>query len=176
MIMELLTMTKSSLKARFARLGPPLDIDLVRSGSPEAVALAPGADPRRVRTIEAIIALRRRGLPMLRAKRAVESALAQGGVELTVPVVDSLDALAGELRQAGFSIVSLTPRAPNVRQLRERLGLSQEQFALRYGLDIDAVRNWEYGRREPDTAAKSYLTIIDRDPTHVAQTLSSPPP
>jgi DNA-binding transcriptional regulator YiaG len=78
------------------------------------------------------------------------------------------------LREAGFSIATLTPRASNVRQLRERLGLSQEQFALRYGLDIDAVRNWEYGRREPDKAAKSYLSIIDRDPAHVAQALASP--
>lgn len=167
-------MTKSSLKERFARLGPPLDIDLVRSGSSEVVALEPNADLRQVKTIEAMLALRRRGLAMLRAKRAIEAALAKGRIELTVPIVESLDALAAELREAGFSLAILTPRAPNVRQLRERLGLSQEQFALRYGLDIDAVRNWEYGRREPDKAAKSYLTIIDRDPARVAEALASP--
>jgi putative transcriptional regulator len=169
-------MTKSSLKARFARLGPSLDIDLVQSGSSEPVALAPGADLRRVKTMEAIFALRRRGLPMLRAKRAVEAALADGRIELTVPRVESLEALAADMREAGFSIASLTPHAPNVRQLRDRLGLSQEQFALRCGLDIDAVRNWEHGRREPDTAAKSYLTIIDRDPDHTARALSWPAP
>jgi len=143
------------VEERFARLGPSLDIDLVRSGSSDVVALKPNPDLRRSRAIEAMLALRRRGLPMLRAKRAVEAAMARGRIEPIGPVVESLDALAAELPEAGFLIASLTPRAPNVRQLRERLGLSQEQFALRYGLDIDAVRNWEYGRREPDTAARA---------------------
>ena len=166
-------MTNSSLKARFARLGPALDIDLVRSGSREVVALKPDADLGRTRAIEAILALRRRGLSMLKAKRVVEAALANGGVEATVPIVESLEALAGELREAGFTIAILTPRPPDVRRLRERLGLTQEQFALRYGLEVDAVRNWECGRREPDTAAKSYLTVIDRDPAGIAEALAA---
>ncbi len=58
--------------------------------------------------------------------------------------------------------------------MRERLGLSQEQFALNYGLDVNALRNWEHGRREPDTAAKSYLTLIDREPAQVAKALATP--
>lgn len=56
--------------------------------------------------------------------------------------------------------------------MRERLGLTQKQFALTYGLDIDAVRDWEGGRRAPDTAAKSYLTVIDLEPGQVAKTLA----
>ncbi|HLH48982.1 MAG TPA: helix-turn-helix domain-containing protein [Roseiarcus sp.] len=129
---------------------------------------------RRVKTIDAILALRRRGLSMLKAKRAIEAAVNEGRIVLTVPVVESVGALAKELRGAGFVTATLTPRAVDVRRLRERLGLSQEQFALRFGFDIDAVRNWEYGRREPDTAAKSYLTVIDRDPALVEGALATP--
>jgi DNA-binding transcriptional regulator YiaG len=131
---------------------------------------------RRVKTIDAILALRRRGLSMLKAKRAIEAAVNEGRIVLTVPVVESVGALAKELRDAGFVTATLAPRAVDVRRLRERLGLSQEQFALRFGFDIDAIRNWEYGRREPDTAAKSYLTVIDRDPALVEGALATPAP
>jgi hypothetical protein len=164
-------MTELSLKERFARLGRTQAIDLVPSGSPEVVAIE-REEWSKVRSIDAILALRRRGLTMLKAKRAIEAAMENGRVVVGVPVVESADVLSGELRGAGFAATFLTPKAPDVRVLRERLGLSQEQFALRYGLDIDAVRNWEYGRREPDTAAKSYLTVIDREPERIARTLA----
>jgi putative transcriptional regulator len=166
-------MTKSALKEKFARLGPIQAVDLVQSGSSEVVALKPAADLRRVRTVDAILALRRRGLSMLKAKRGIEAALNEGKVVLSVPLVESIDALAKELRDAGFMVATLTPRAVNVRRLREQLGLSQEQFALRFGLDVDAVRNWEYGRREPDKAAKCYLTVIEHDPALVEEALAS---
>jgi len=68
----------------------------------------------------------------------------------------------------------VTPRAVDVRKLRERLGLTQEQFSLRFGLELDAVRNWEYGRREPDAAARSYLAVIDKDPEAVQEALAVP--
>jgi putative transcriptional regulator len=165
---------KSELTEKFARLGPTLAIDLVQSGSSEVLALTPADDLRRVKTVYAILALRRRGVTMLKAKRAIEAAVDEGRVVLTVPVVENVSALAKELRDVGFTTSRLTPRAVDVRQLRERLGLSQEQFALRFGFDISAVRNWEYGRREPDTAAKSYLTVIDRDSALVEKALASP--
>jgi hypothetical protein len=164
-------MTELSLKAQFAQRVPTRAVDLVLSGSPEVVEIERG-EWGKIRTIDAIFALRRRGLTMLKAKRAIEAAMDEGRVVVGVPVVESVDVLAGELRAAGFAPTFLTPKAPDVRTLRERLGLTQEQFALTYGLDIDAVRDWESGRREPDTAAKSYLTVIDREPGQVAKTLA----
>jgi putative transcriptional regulator len=64
--------------------------------------------------------------------------------------------------------------AVDVRKLRERLGLTQEQFSLRFGLELDAVRNWEYGRRQLDKAARSYLAVIERDPEMVPDALAVP--
>ena len=58
-----------------------------------------------------------------------------------------------------------------MKAIREGLALSQEQFALRYALDVDAVRNWERGRRQPDRAARSYLRVIAREPALVAEAL-----
>jgi len=36
-----------------------------------------------------------------------------------------------------------------VRELRERLGLTQEQFAQRVGVTFGSVNRWENGKRTP---------------------------
>ena len=60
------------------------------------------------------------------------------------------------------------PEKVPVRALRERLGLSLEAFARRYGFPPGTLRHWEEGRRQPDAAACAYLTVISRDPRRVA--------
>ena len=167
-------MTKSVLREKFARLGPTLDDDRVSSGTQEVVSLSLGPDLSAARAISAVLALRRRQVPTLKAKRAVEAAIARRPVVLVAPKVEDLKRLAEELKESGFSISVLTTKAVDVRRIRERLGMTQEQFALSFGLDVRAVRNWEYGRREPDLAAKSYLTVIDREPALAQEALAVP--
>jgi putative transcriptional regulator len=87
-----------------------------------------------------------------------------------VPKVENASALASEMAEAGFLAAKVAARQIDVRALRERLGLTQEQFALRYGLDLDAVRNWEHKRREPDPAAQGYhLRVIARLPEQAGE-------
>jgi putative transcriptional regulator len=52
----------------------------------------------------------------------------------------------------------------DVRRLRERIGLSQEDFALKFNLDLSTLQGWEQGRRAPDRTAENYLRVIDRAP------------
>jgi DNA-binding transcriptional regulator YiaG len=167
-------MTKSLLRERFERLGRVQGIDPVRSGSSAIVSLRLIGKLDQTKTVEAVIALRRRGVPTLKAKRAVEAAIEGSANVLDVPTIESRHALAEDLRRFGFDMSLITPVTVDVRKLRERLGLTQEQFSLRFGLELDAVRNWEYGRREPDAAARSYLTVIDKDPEAVQEALAIP--
>ncbi len=167
-------MTKSLLRERLEQLGRIRGIDPVQSGSPEIVSLRPSGNLDQTKSVEAVIALRRRGVPTLKAKRAVEAAIEGKANVLDVPTVESRHALARDLRRFGFDLSLITPVTVDVRKLRERLGLTQEQFSLRFGLELDAVRNWEYGRREPDRAAKSYLTVIEKDPEAVQEALAVP--
>lgn len=138
------------------------------------VSLQTTGKPAQTKSVEAVIALRRRGAPTLKAKRAVEAALEGKANVLEVPTVESSHALGKDLRRFGFGMSLVAPASVDVRRLRERLGLTQEQFALRFGLELDAVRNWEYRRREPDAAAKSYLTVIEKDPKAVQEALAIP--
>jgi transcriptional regulator with XRE-family HTH domain len=54
------------------------------------------------------------------------------------------------------------------------MGLSQAKFANQFGFSVDAVRNWEQGRRQPDVAARAFLMVIDREPEAVCRALSAP--
>ena len=63
------------------------------------------------------------------------------------------------------------PKAVDVRAVRRRLRLIQEEFAVRYNLTIARVRDWEQGRSVPDSAARAYLTVIDKEPDAVKRAL-----
>lgn len=60
---------------------------------------------------------------------------------------------------------------PNPREIRARLNLTQEQFAERFPLRLGTIRDWEQGKKQPDSAAKVLLRVIDRNPEAVDQAL-----
>ena len=59
----------------------------------------------------------------------------------------------------------------NVPALREKLRLSQQQFADTFGVSLGTVRNWEQGRTEPDGSARVLLTVIEKEPEAVLRAL-----
>lgn len=64
---------------------------------------------------------------------------------------------------------------PRAKTLRRALGLTQEEFAVRYHIPIGTLRDWEQGRSEPDQPARAYLTVIARDPEGVRRALEVKP-
>jgi putative transcriptional regulator len=63
------------------------------------------------------------------------------------------------------------PPRTDVRALRARLGLSQEQFAERYMLSPRTIQDWEQHRREPSDAARVLLFAISRNHEAVEKAL-----
>ncbi len=158
----------SALRERFERLGPVRALERVTSGSPAAIVfkIPPTSLPK---TIDATMTLARRGMSLLKAKRAVEASMVGETVCVALPCVEDVATVLRELTAAGFEAAEAPVEAPDVRALRTRLGLTREAFALRYGLEIETVRNWETGKREPDRTARSYLQAIANRPDQVAQ-------
>lgn len=64
-------------------------------------------------------------------------------------------------------------RVSFAKHVRWKLGLSQEQFAERFGIPIGTLRDWEQHRTEPDTAAMSYLKVIKANPKAVTKALDA---
>ena len=55
-------------------------------------------------------------------------------------------------------------RVPRVKALRERLDMTQAQFAAAFHLPITTLRDWEQHRSTPDAPARALLLAIERDP------------
>lgn len=63
-------------------------------------------------------------------------------------------------------------RVPRAKTLRRALGLTQDEFALRYHIPLGTLRDWEQGRCEPDQPSRAYLTVIAHDPEGVQRALT----
>ncbi|MET3841261.1 transcriptional regulator [Bradyrhizobium sp. OAE829] len=55
-------------------------------------------------------------------------------------------------------------RVSRVKVLRQRLGMTQMQFAEAFHLPITTLRDWEQRRSTPDAPARALLLAIERDP------------
>jgi putative transcriptional regulator len=63
------------------------------------------------------------------------------------------------------------PGPVDVKAIRAKSGLSQSEFARRYGFNVRTLQEWELGRTEPPSAVRAYLTVIDRFPDTVDRAL-----
>lgn len=64
------------------------------------------------------------------------------------------------------------PEAADVATLRRNMGMTQEQFAARFGFSVATLRHWERGDRSPQGAALVLLNVIKRAPDAVTAALN----
>ena len=67
------------------------------------------------------------------------------------------------------------PPVPDVKAIRGRRGLSQAQFAARFGFSVRTLQQWEQGRAIPDRPARILLKVIESAPEAVERVLSTSP-
>lgn len=65
------------------------------------------------------------------------------------------------------------PERFDVQSLRKDLRMSQSEFACRFGFNVNTLRNWEHGRRNPDKAVLAYLCVIAKNHELVETSLRS---
>jgi putative transcriptional regulator len=75
----------------------------------------------------------------------------------------------GEGVQARVTVVR--PPEIDVRKVRRRMGLSQTQFAMKFGFPPSTLRNWEQGRASPDAPTRVLLAVIAKHPEAVEDVL-----
>ncbi|MGA2042950.1 MAG: helix-turn-helix domain-containing protein [Roseiarcus sp.] len=63
------------------------------------------------------------------------------------------------------------PEDIDVKAIRAKLDMTQEEFAGRFGFSINTLRHWEQGRRVPEGPTRAYLLVIDRNPKAVQKAL-----
>jgi putative transcriptional regulator len=65
------------------------------------------------------------------------------------------------------------PKPVDVKAIRKRVKMSQTEFSRAYGISKRALQEWEQGGRQPDSAARAYLTVIAKKPAVVRRALGS---
>ncbi len=96
---------------------------------------------------------------------------------------DAVDALSDEeVEQAARSDPDAPPTSPEtlahfqqaikVKTLREKLALSQEEFAATFHLSLATVQAWEQHKSQPDPVARTLLRVIERNPEAVKDALA----
>ncbi|MGD0135145.1 MAG: helix-turn-helix domain-containing protein [Bryobacteraceae bacterium] len=65
------------------------------------------------------------------------------------------------------------PKPIDVKAIRKRVKMSQAEFSRTYGISKRALQEWEQGGRQPDSAARAYLTVIAKKPAVVRRALAS---
>ncbi|MFV0368922.1 MAG: helix-turn-helix domain-containing protein [Hyphomicrobiaceae bacterium] len=65
------------------------------------------------------------------------------------------------------------PTEINVKGIRQKLELSQDDFAARFGFSVHQIKDWEQGRSRPIGGVRAYLMLIDREPAVVLKMLKA---
>ncbi|ETF03546.1 DNA-binding protein [Advenella kashmirensis W13003] len=65
------------------------------------------------------------------------------------------------------------PRDVDVKAVRAKIGMTQEQFAARFGFSTATLRHWERGDRVPHGPALVLLNVIEHNPQAVIDALAN---
>ena len=76
-----------------------------------------------------------------------------------------------EGKEAPVRVTTVEVPMVDVRALRRKLGLSQSEFAAKFGFPPATLRNWEQGRTRPDRPARVLLAVLARHPEAVEDAL-----
>lgn len=63
------------------------------------------------------------------------------------------------------------PSEIDVQALRKRIGLTQEEFAAKFGISLGTLRHWERGDRKPHGPALVLLRVIAKNDRAVLRAL-----
>ena len=76
-------------------------------------------------------------------------------------------------QRAEIELEQVWPRPVDVKAIRKGVRMSQAEFSRAYGIGKRALQEWEQGGRQPDAAARAYLTVIAKEPAAVRRALAS---
>jgi putative transcriptional regulator len=82
-------------------------------------------------------------------------------------LTEAIAVVSGEAKPARLRV----PDDLDVRAVRCKAAMSQEDFASAFGFTINQIRDWEQGRTRPIGGLRAYLTMIDAEPGKVRELL-----
>ena len=160
--------TNSELMARLERLGPVRVVPPPPAFSGAPVALVLRLEYPMDKPVSLVKRLYAAGLTMRAAKDVMDRL---GETRLAVCAIHEgadISALAADLAAMNvFAYRRRHPKASSIAEVRAHHRMSPAEFAEVLGLDLETLRDWEEGRREPGAAALSLVLAFDEAPDAV---------
>ncbi len=91
--------------------------------------------------------------------------------KIAAGLTDAIAIARGEADPSTFRVH--LPSEIDVKAIRKGKRMTQTEFASRYQLNVARLRDWEQGRSRPDSVARAYLRVIEREPEAVERALAS---
>ncbi|MAZ77394.1 MAG: transcriptional regulator [Legionellaceae bacterium] len=91
------------------------------------------------------------------------------GQRLKKGLEDAIEFMKGD-KSKGIEHIVLRGEV-DVRKIRQKIGLTQEQFAALYSFNLRTLQHWEQGTRQPQGPAKVLLKLIQKDPKTIERLL-----
>ncbi len=60
----------------------------------------------------------------------------------------------------------------DVKNVRAKMGMSQNEFASAFGISVSTLRHWERGDRVPQGPALVLLNVVEKEPQAVLKALA----
>jgi len=86
------------------------------------------------------------------------------GQELITSIEEALNA-----KESG----KIVRRKIDIASIREKLDMTQRQFAAQYHINLQTLRNWEQGKRQLDATSLAYLICIAKKPRLIGKLLNT---
>ena len=87
-------------------------------------------------------------------------------------LIESLTEAVAHAQGKPSGVRTYIVEVPDVRAIRRRLRMSQQEFARAYRIPLATLKNWEQGRRQPDAPAAAYLQVIAKHPREALDALA----
>jgi putative transcriptional regulator len=99
------------------------------------------------------------------AKRTVRRTRQTVGESIITGLKEAIAWTNGQHSDARVTLVHVPD--VDIRNVRKQIGLSQAQFATKFGFPPATLRNWEQGRSRPDAPTRVLLAVIAKHPDAV---------
>jgi len=84
-------------------------------------------------------------------------------------LTEAIDFAQGKTSKAVVHSLTLTQR----EAVRQKIGMSQSEFASAFGISLGTLRHWERGDRKPRGPALVLLNVVAKEPRVVFKALSA---
>jgi len=109
-----------------------------------------------------------------RARKAAKGRIAKKRPTVGERIIEGLEQAVAWTRGENDRVRVTLVEVPDVdvRDVRQKMGLSQAQFATKFGFPPATLRNWEQGRAHPDAPTRVLLAVIAKHPEAVEDVLA----